>query len=67
MEERAGLEPAFRLIAGLLLAQPPGFSRFNDMDAVSITVPKWQGQMDLNHRVTGSKPVAFPLGYTPAK
>ena len=28
---------------------------------------KWQGWQDLNLRMTGSKPVALPLGDTPVK
>jgi len=28
-------------------------------------IKKWLGWMDSNHRMTGSKPVALPLGYTP--
>ena len=27
----------------------------------------WLGWQDLNLRITGSKPVALPLGYTPLK
>jgi hypothetical protein len=46
-------------------ARSPGPSVPCRSDATPIS-PKWLGWEDSNLRMTGSKPVALPLGYTPA-